>query len=62
LKSNKLIKQKPFQVIFKKIFYDFDDKLIKQYREKLRKENNLKDFMDSLYEIFNFIEKNFKNL
>jgi Fe-S-cluster containining protein len=58
LKSNNLIKQKPFQVIFKKIFYDFDDKLIKQYREKLGKEENLKDFMNNLYEIFNFILKN----
>jgi Fe-S-cluster containining protein len=58
LKSNKLIKQKPFQVIFRKIFYDFDDKLIKQYREKLRKESNLEDFMNNLYQIFNFILKN----
>lgn len=49
-------KNKMFQVIFRKVFYDFDDKLIKQYREKL-KENNLKDFMNNLYEIFNTIQE-----
>lgn len=62
LKSNNLIKEKMFQIIFRKIFYDFDDNLIKKYREKLRKENTINDFMDNLYEIFDFLSNNYDKI
>lgn len=49
------LKQKPkadmFPIIFRKIFYDFDDPVIKGYREKLRKEEDEEKLMENLYEI-----------
>lgn len=45
-------KDKTFHVIFRKVFFDFDDPLITQYRNSLRKEDSLESFMDNLYEIF----------
>lgn len=44
-------KTQMFPIFFRKIFYDFDDKIIKSYREKLNPENNEEDLMKNLYEI-----------
>ena len=43
-----------FPVIFRKVFYDFDDPLIKEYRKE---ENNLEQFMENLYGIFAMLIK-----
>lgn len=44
-------------VIFKKVFYDFDDHLIMKYRKRMRAENSLEDFMDNLHELFEMLVK-----
>ena len=56
------IKNKMFPVIFRKVFYDFDDRLIKEYREKLRKEDSLDEFMDNLYDISKTLFENVDNM
>jgi len=49
------------KVIFRKVFYDFDDGLIKKYRDSLRKEENVTDFMENLYEVFEELVGNISN-
>ena len=54
--QEKELKNDPvLQTIFRKVFYDFDDLLIKKYRERLRKEETTEDFMGNLYEIFQML-------
>ena len=52
LKENEQRDNKMFKVIFRKVFYDFDDPLIQKYRQQMRPETSLEEFMDNLYEIF----------
>tara|TARA_Y100000310_G_C20652122_1_gene800000 strand:- start:183 stop:800 length:618 start_codon:yes stop_codon:yes gene_type:complete len=47
-------KSKFFPIIFRKVFYDFDDPMIKEYRKE---ENSLEEFMDNLYRIFEMLIK-----
>src|SRR3989338_7899804 len=46
---------KMFRVIFRKVFYDFDDQLIQKYRQQLRPETSLAEFMGNLYELFEML-------
>lgn len=57
LKDNHILKNPFFPTIFRKIFYDFDDNLIRSYRSKLREENDHKEFMDNLYDISEILFK-----
>ncbi|MBU0459965.1 MAG: YkgJ family cysteine cluster protein [Nanoarchaeota archaeon] len=48
-------------VIFKKVFYDFDDPLIQKYREQMKPETNLEVFMENLYQIYEILNSASKN-
>jgi len=58
LKGKDILKNRLFPVVFRKVFYDFDDKLIDSYRKKLGKEYSIEDFMKNLYEIWETLSKN----
>ena len=56
LKDDPIIKNEQFPQLFKKVFYGFDEELIKQERAKL-KEESLEEFMNNLYALFLNVSK-----
>ena len=61
-KSNIPLKDEFFLTLFTKTFYDFDNKMIDDFKNKLKTDDSIEEYMRILYKAFDYFFSNFEKL